>query len=574
MPDAQIYEFGEFRVDAAKRTLTNREDQQLPLTHKAFDTLLYLLRNSGRVLDKQELMNAVWPDTVVEENNLNQCISALRRVFGEGRGEHRFIQTLPGRGYRFIAEIRTISGDATIAPASVKKTIAVLPFKPLVEENRDAALEIGMADTLIARLSVGEVIVRPISSVYRYCDLDQDPLAVGRELRVESVLDGSIQRWGDKIRVNARLMNVDTGLSLWAGTFDREFRDIFDIQDEISLAIVDALMVKLFGWERATVLKHSTENTEAYELYLKGRFFWYRFNLEGMAKARHCFEQALEKDPDFALAHSGLADALSASSVFVAPKEVYPKAKQAALQALKLDSSISEAWISQAAVKFFYEWDWAGAERDCKHSIELNPRYVLARDLYSLYLLSQARFEEAIRQARISLELDPLSGHINSSLGIVLHYYRRFDEAADYMLKAVELDPGNLWSLARLVDLLEETGNHSEALNYRQKLLSVVGNRELAEEIGRQFQRHGYRGVLLKWLDELRKQSRLTYTPPIEFARIFVQLGDEDQAMDWLEAAFEDRTLFMGFLKVAPIWDSLHSNARYARLLSRMELSD
>jgi tetratricopeptide (TPR) repeat protein len=142
------------------------------------------------------------------------------------------------------------------------------------------------------------------------------------------------------------------------------------------------------------------------------------------------------------------------------------------------------------------------------------------------------------------------------------------------MLKAVELDPGNLWSLARLVDLLEQTGNHSEALNYRQKLLSMVGNQELAEEIGRQFQRHGYRGVLLKWLDELRKQSRLTYTPPIEFARIFVQLGDEEQAMDWLEAAFEDRTLFMGFLKVAPIWDSLHSNARYARLLSRMELSD
>jgi TolB-like protein/Tfp pilus assembly protein PilF len=493
---------------------------------------------------------------------------------GEGRGEHRFIQTLPGRGYRFIAEIRTTSADAPIASASVKKTIAVLPFKPLVEENRDAPLEIGMADTLIARLSVSEVIVRPISSVRRYCDLDQDPLAAGRELGVESVLDGSIQRWGDKIRVNARLMNVDTGLSLWAGTFDKEFRDIFDIQDEISLAIVDALMVKLFGRERATVLKHSTENTEAYELYLKGRFFWHRFNPEAMAKAKGCFEQAIEKDPNFALAYSGLADTLSGSSVFVAPNEVYPKAKQAALQALKLDPSMAEAWISQAAVKFFYEWDWAGAERDCKRSIELNPRYVLARDLYSLYLLSQGRFEEAMRQARISLELDPLSGHFNTSLGIILHYSRRSNEAADYMLKAVELDPGNLWSLARLVDLLEQTGNHSEALNYRQKLLSMVGNQELAEEIGRQFQRHGYRGVLLKWLDELRKQSRLTYTPPIEFARIFVQLGDEEQAMDWLEAAFEDRTLFMGFLKVAPIWDSLHSNARYARLLSRMELSD
>jgi serine/threonine-protein kinase len=574
MPDAQIYEFGEFRVDAAKRTLTNRENRLIPLTHKAFDTLLYLLRNNGRVLDKQELMNAVWPDTIVEENNLNQSISALRRVLGEGRGEHRFIQTLPGRGYRFIAEIRTTSADAPIASASVKKTIAVLPFKPLVEENRDAPLEIGMADTLIARLSVSEVIVRPISSVRRYCDLDQDPLAAGRELGVESVLDGSIQRWGDKIRVNARLMNVDTGLSLWAGTFDKEFRDIFDIQDEISLAIVDALMVKLFGRERATVLKHSTENTEAYELYLKGRFFWHRFNPEAMAKAKGCFEQAIEKDPNFALAYSGLADTLSGSSVFVAPNEVYPKAKQAALQALKLDPSMAEAWISQAAVKFFYEWDWAGAERDCKRSIELNPRYVLARDLYSLYLLSQGRFEEAMRQARISLELDPLSGHFNTSLGIILHYSRRSNEAADYMLKAVELDPGNLWSLARLVDLLEQTGNHSEALNYRQKLLSMVGNQELAEEIGRQFQRHGYRGVLLKWLDELRKQSRLTYTPPIEFARIFVQLGDEEQAMDWLEAAFEDRTLFMGFLKVAPIWDSLHSNARYARLLSRMELSD
>lgn len=574
MSDAQIYQFGEFRVDAARRTLTNSENKLIPLTHKAFDTLLCLLQNSERVLDKRELMNAVWPDTVVEENNLNQCISALRRVLGEGRGEHRFIRTLPGRGYRFIAEVKTISADTPVSSASGMKTIAVLPFKPLVEESRDAALEMGMADTLIARLSIGEVIVRPISSVRRYSHLDQDPLAAGRELGVEYVLDGSIQRWGDKIRINARLMNVESGLSIWAGTFDRKFKDIFDIQDEISLAIVDALMLKLLGRERATVLKHSTENTEAYELYLKGRYFWYRMNQEGMTRARDCFEQALEKDPDFTLAYSGLADALSVSSVFTPPKEVYPKAKQAALHALRLDSSMAEAWISQAAVKFFYEWDWAGAERDCKRSIELNPRYVLARDLYSLYLLSQGRFEEAIGQARISLELDPLSGYINTSLGIVLHYSRRTREAAGYLLKAVELDTGNFWSLARLIDLLEQSGNYSQALNYRQKQLSLFGNHELAAELGREFQRLGYRGVLLKWLDELQKQSKLRYVPPLELAGIFVQLGEEEKAMDWLEAAFEDRTLFMGFLKVAPIWDSLHSDARYAGLLNQMGLSD
>ena len=228
---------------------------------KAFDALLYLVERAGVVVDKQELMGALWPGEIKEENNLNQVISALRRALGETRTDPLYIETVTGFGYRFLARVRTGTARATDPPAKPIRAIAVLPFKPLVPENRDAALEIGMADTLIAKLSsIRELCVRPISSVRKYADLEQDPLAAGRDLEVESILEGSLQRWGDKIRVTARLVGVSTGVSLWADTFDEKFTDIFALQDAISERIVGALALELSGEEKRRLTKHYTEN--------------------------------------------------------------------------------------------------------------------------------------------------------------------------------------------------------------------------------------------------------------------------------------------------------------------------
>src|ERR1700756_5655995 len=229
---AQIYEFGDFRIDTARRLLLAGDGLARSLAPKAFDTLLYMVEHSDVLLDKDALMKAIWPDTVVEENNLNQNISILRRVLGGRRHEHRYIVTVPGRGYRFVAAVRTHSTSPTTVSVGTIKSLAVLPFQPLVGGDRDPSLELGMADTLIARLSsIGDMIVRPISSVRKYADFARDALTAGRELEVESVLEGSLQRQGNKIRVTVRLLNVPDGASWWAGTFDEEFTDIFALQD-------------------------------------------------------------------------------------------------------------------------------------------------------------------------------------------------------------------------------------------------------------------------------------------------------------------------------------------------------
>ena len=453
-----MYEFGEFHVDAAKRLLMRRNGETIPLTPKVFDTLLYLVEHHGVVLDKDELMQAIWPHTVVEENNLNQSISALRRVLGESRGENRYIATVPGRGYRFVADVKTAAAPAPIAeresidPAfpsdqrtdrpkghfqftflagigivglafavhylwptrtavlkaptsstptpsiSLLRSIAVLPFKPLVADHRDESLEMGMADTLNFRLSsLRDVAVRPISSVRKFSGLEQDPVAAGRELGVESVLDGQIQRWGDRIRVTARLIGVGDGKQLWAGQFDEKFTDIFTVQDLISEKVISALALKLTAEEQKRLTKHYTENAEAYQLYVNGRFYWERRTLEGLKKAIEYFEQAIGNDPKYALAYAGLADSYALLGVFhLPPKEAFPKAKEAALNALRIDDRLAEAHAALGHVKVQYEYDWAGAEREYRRAIELNPNYVNAHHFYALYLSMMGRFDEGI----------------------------------------------------------------------------------------------------------------------------------------------------------------------------------
>lgn len=399
MNEAQthIYEFGDFRLDAAKRLLLKRDGERIPLTPKAFDTLLYLVEHSGALLDKDELLRAVWADTVVEENNLNQHISTLRRVLGERRDEHHYIVTVPGRGYRFIADVSThtnldeqkkveenqhaldekqakesntgaasqlaqragkqnrnvwiglcagiviiglvvaasyfwVARTKTASVSSIR-TIAVLPFKPLVAENRDEALEMGLADTLIARLSNSrEIIVRPLSSVRRYGGLEQDPQAAGRELGVESVLDGSLQRWGDRIRVTARLVSVADGASLWTETFDEKFTNIFAVQDAISERVTGTLALRLSSEEKKRLTKRYTENVEAYQLYLIGRYHWGKLTPTEVKKSIGYFQQAIEIDPAYALAYAGLAKAYTSLPITsdVPPKDAFPKAKAAA----------------------------------------------------------------------------------------------------------------------------------------------------------------------------------------------------------------------------------------------------
>jgi len=296
-PQTYIYEFDDFRVDPGRRLLLGGDGRPLPLTPKAFDTLIYLVQHTDVVLGKETLMRAIWADTAVEENNLNQCISALRRVLGEKRAEHRYIVTVPGRGYRFVAAVNKRKPPVIASSAEPIPSIAVLPFQPLARNNRDESLEMGMADTLIARLSgIRDIVVRPMSSVRKYADLKQDVLAAGRELGVESVLEGSLQRQGNRVRVTVRLLNVSNGASLWAGTFDEEMTDIFALQDAISEQVAQALSLELSKEDKTRLVKHYTQSTKAYQLYLKGRYYWWKNSPEEYKKSRDYFHRAVEED--------------------------------------------------------------------------------------------------------------------------------------------------------------------------------------------------------------------------------------------------------------------------------------
>ena len=573
-PQAHIYEFGDFRVDAARRLLLGRDGQPLSLTPKAFDTLLYLVEHREAVLDKEELLRAIWPDTTVEENNLNQNISALRRVLGEKRAEHNYIVTVPGRGYRFVAKVRTRTTRTEAPPAATVKAIAVLPFMPLVAEHRDPALELGMADTLIARLSgIREVVVRPISSVRKYVDVDQNSLAAGQELGVESVLEGSIQRWGDSIRVTVRLMKVSTGAALWAGTFDEKFTNIFAVQDAIAERVAGALALHLGYEEKQRLTRRSTENAEAYELYLKGRYHVDRLTPPEMQKGISYFQQAIAIDPAYALAYLGLAYTFLRMPLAgeMPSTDFYPKAKAAAQKAIEIDDTLAAAHAALGWIMFWYEWNWSEAENQFRRALELDPNDADSHLGYAHLLSNTGRHAEGLAEVKRARELDPLNLLSNALEGQFLLHAGQTDEALTRLQKTLELEP-HFW-LARLFasSAYIEKGMFAEAAAEAHQARDFSGGSSHAMAFGGcALAKSGKKAEARGVVDELLKSSSERYIPPYHVALVYNGLGEREQALAWLERGFEQRDPKMTFLKVEPKWNNLRDDPRFKDLLRRV----
>ncbi len=635
--------FDEFEIDLDRRAVF-RSGVPLPLNPKAFDLLLALFENPGRAISKDELFDRVWPGQFVEENNLTVHISALRKLFGEKKNEHRYIITVPGQGYKFIGELRVsdthpvtghqlaekafvddedskevfhdqdqglessqpqkhneprgrqwVVGSALLAmlvaglvgsfvwnktgrPADAPvKSVAILPFKPLVADDRDEALELGVSDSLISGLSrLKTITVRPISAVRRYASLEQDARAAGRELGVESVLEGNIQRMAERIRISARLVRVADGTTLWAETFDEKFTDIFSVQDSISQRIIGALAVQLSGDERKNLIKRYTANTEAYQLYLKGRFFWSKITPEGLQKSLEFYSQAIEIDPNYALAHAGLADSYNLlGSYGIWPlKESHPKARAAAEKALELDNELAEAHASLAAVIADYYWDWAAAERHFIQAIQLNPNYPVARYWYSQHLSRMGRVDEAVDEAKRAQSLNPISSSANAHVGLALYRARRFDEAAAELQKALEFERGALDAYIFLGFVYVQQGKNDEAIAEFQNAVELSNrNPSMLALLGYGFAVAGKRSeshAILKELDVL-SNDRPGYT--LETALIYIGLGEGEQAFAWLDKAFEERAWQLGFLNVEPIFDPLRADPRFTDLLRRVGLA-
>lgn len=588
------FEFGPYRLDSVDRLLW-RGDDVVPLTPKAFEMLLVLVESSGRVLTKEELMKRVWPDSFVEEANLSHNIYKLREALGEGINGEKYIETLPRRGYRFVARVTEIDAesiDLVIQEHSKVqivieeddeagegiRAIAVLPFKPLVANDRDESLEMGMADTLIIRLgNLHQIIVRPVSAVRKYADLHQDAVAAGRELSVESVLDGSIQRQGDRIRVTVRLLSVPDGSQVWAEKFDEKFTDIFRVQDTIAAKVADALALKLSGSERELLARHYTENTEAYQLYLKGRFYWLGSKTEErMRKSIEYFNRAIEVDPNYALAYSGLADGYVVLGTFyvISPKEGFSKAKIATTRAIELDDTLAEAHASLSIIKLLYEFDWPGYETQYRRVIELNPNYATAHYEYAQYLAAMGRFEEASREAKRAQELDPVSVTFAEICAWMFYFARDYDRAIEAQHKVIEFDPGNFAPHRRLGLAYLQKKMNAEGLAEIQRAQALSG--ESAEEIaylGYAYGVTGNRDKAQMVLDQLQVQSKRRYVSPYLIALVYIGLSNKNQAFIWLEKASEDRSVNLMYLKVEPILDPLRADPRFAQLLLRVNLT-
>jgi TolB-like protein/lipoprotein NlpI len=465
--------------------------------------------------------------------------------------------------------------STTVSPAPVpEKSVAILPFKPLSSQNRDEVLENGMADTLIAKLStIAEIIIPSLTSAQKYADQEHDPLAAGRLLHVRSVLEGTLQKVADRIRVTARLINVADGASMWTGTFDEKFTDVFAVQDAIAQKVANALAVRLSEDEQKRLTKRYTKNTEAYQIYLTGRFYWNKYTEEGFKKAIEYYNQALQKDPNYALAYAGLASSyIQLGTDFGSPKEYSPKAKAYAMKALEIDDALAEAHCALGTYYLFFERALPAAEKELKRAIALNPSYPDVHHYYCHWFESQRRMDEGIAEMKRALELDPLSLLIGEELGWAYYHARRYDQAVQQLRKTMELDPAFLINYLTLAQVYEQMGLHKEAIAEMQKLMSLPGGDwpESLAELGCAFAASGNTVEAQKIIQQLNERTAHEYVSPYVVATIYVAVGDKDRAFEYLEKAIPDRSPYLAFMKVEPKFDSLRSDPRFADLIHRI----
>ena len=460
-----------------------------------------------------------------------------------------------------------------------KNSVAVLPFENASGDQSMEYLSDGISENIINSLSqLSNVRVVARTTMFTFKGKDADPRAVGKQLGVDAVLTGKVVQRGDTLSIQADLLNVSDGSQTWGEQYNRELTDLVALQGEIARDVSNKLRVKLSGADERALAKTYTENAEAYQLYLKGRFYWNKRTEEGIRKGIEFFQQAADKDPNFALAYVGVSDSYlllgipDAMTGTLPPQESLPKARAAAERALEIDDSLSEAYASRAHVKW-KERDWAGSEVDFKRSVELNPNYANARLFYGLYLSNLGRHEEALKELRRAQEIDPLSLPINASVGFALFYARRYDEAVEQGKKAVEMDAGFALGHQRLGMAYALKGMYGEAIAESRQAMNYSKGAPLATvSLGYAYAVAGNRREAEKVLSELTDFSARRYVSPYGVALMYVGLGEREQAFQWLEKAHEERNVELIWIKVDPRLDPLRPDPRFADLMRRVGL--
>jgi DNA-binding winged helix-turn-helix (wHTH) protein/TolB-like protein/Flp pilus assembly protein TadD len=632
-----LYEFGPFRIDPAERTL-QRSGEAVPLTAKAFDTLLLLVQRSGHLVEKSELISSIWANSFVEEGNLTVVICTLRKALGDDQSERKYIQTVAKRGYRFVAEVREIIpskqdnpvqdqhvreivvrespriSDADPVsfqrwhrpnPAAIRataygvlitvtllgvlyywrrpsaeeqssiKSLAVMPFQALNPNVTPDYLPVGMADAIITRLgNTGQIVVRPTSAIQKYVHVIPDPIAAGREQKVDAILEGNIELLSDWVSVRVQLVRARDGALLWADMFKERPDRMFLLEEEVAERIVRSAPFRLSNPAKVRLARTDTTNPLAYQLYLEGRYLLSKRSEQSVRQSVDAFNHAISADPQYALAYAGLADAYVLLGTYGAPPwELYPNAKAAMLKALELDDTLAAAHASRAMISFHYEWAWAEAEQEFQRAIALNPNDPMARGWYAMYLGAMGRSKEALAEAEQAQALDPLSPVLGLISARVLYWNHEYSRAIAGYQKIIGQDPNFAGAHTRLgmtylanrslpnaVHEFEEAERLSRPDPYTEGLLgyaeALSGNTARARQLAK----------------KLTLRSHNEYVPALSIALIYVGLGEQETALEWLSHSYQDRSTHMVYAKVDPLFDPVRSDQRFNALLHQMGL--
>ncbi|PYI42789.1 MAG: hypothetical protein DMF12_05625 [Verrucomicrobia bacterium] len=467
------------------------------------------------------------------------------------------------------------ASPAAIAP---EKSIAVLPFENRSEDKANAYFADGVQDEILTRLSkIADLKVASRTSTQHYKSMPENLAEIAKQLGVAHILEGSVQKSGDAVRVNVQLIKAANDSQVWAETFDRKLTDIFSVESDVAKAIADQLRAHITRREEQVIAAKPTKNIEAYDAYLRGRYFWNKRTSDGIKHAIEHFQQSIERDPDFALGHAGLADSYIALTFynFAAPHETMPKAKESAIKALALDDPLAEAHASLAHILMNYDWNWAAAEKEFKRSIELKPDYATAHEWYAIhYLTATGRFEEAVQEMKRALELEPASLVMNTFMGATLYYAGRYDEAIDQCRRTIEMDPNFAVAHWHLGLAYEQRQVLDAATEEFKKAISLsAGSPLMKAALGRAYAKSQKKHEANEMLNELSELSKQQYVSAYEVATIYVALGNNEQAFQLLEQAYGEHSFHLVYLNVSPQFKPVSSDPRFQDLVQRIGLS-
>jgi TolB-like protein/DNA-binding winged helix-turn-helix (wHTH) protein/Tfp pilus assembly protein PilF len=618
----QSYVFGPFRLDTAEHSL-RRDGQAVPLTPKVFDLLEVLVRNNGRLVEKEELIKEVWPDSFVEEGNLNRNISILRKVLGEDSSDGPYIETVPKRGYRFVASVKEVTGkgsgiaDTGVLPTGPEtalrsrksfsarhwvilsgfvasalgvmililspsqrngaarpeiKSLAVLPFQNLSGDPNQEYFTDGMTEALISSLAqIGALRIVSRTSVMTFKKNTKPLPEIAQELKVDGVIEGSVQRENGRVKVMIQLIHGPTDRHLWARNYEREMTDVLNLQSEMARAIADEIRIQVTPEERARMESTAAVNPAAHQEYLLGRFHLWKFIIDDHKRAIDHFERAIQIDPGYAPAYAGLSMAWQTLGVQSGLKNVKGEARTAAQKALELDDRLAEAYVALGRLQLFNDWDWKGGENSIKRALELDPHNLDAHFNYSLLLLALARFPEAIAEIQTAEELDPLSHQVQVAFGRILIHAGKPDEAIPRLNRAIELEPRSSQAHVRLGQAYVQMGKYDKALASYDKARVLRGNppdhplyRAIVAQIYARMGKYNEAKHMLKGLKDLPRSDI--------GASAYSALGDKDEGFRLLFKMVKEREEGNVFIKTDPQFASLHSDPRWGELLNRMNL--